>query len=147
MKIVANNKKANFLYKMEKKVEAGLVLTGTEIKSLRAGSVSISESYAKIYKGECYLYNMHISPYEFGNIHNPDPLRPRKLLLHKKELRYLIGKMQEQGLTLVPTRLYLNERGRAKIELGLGRGKKIYDKRESIKKREVDRKISRSLRS
>jgi SsrA-binding protein len=90
---------------------------------------------------------MHISPYEFGNIHNPDPLRPRKLLLHKKELRYLIGKMQEQGLTLVPTRLYLNERGRAKIELGLGRGKKIYDKRESIKKREVDRKISRSLRS
>jgi SsrA-binding protein len=146
MKIIANNKKANFLYKIEKKIEAGLVLSGTEIKSIRTGTVSIAESYARIIKGECLIFNMHIAPYEFGNIHNPDPLRPRKLLLHKKELRFLVGKMKEQGLTLVATKLYLNDKGKAKIELGLGRGKKIHDKRETIKKREVDRKISRSLR-
>jgi SsrA-binding protein len=146
MKTVATNKKANYLYKIEEKIEAGIVLTGTEIKSIRSGGVSINEAYAKIYGGDPELYNMYIAPYEFGNIHNKDPKRARKLLLHKKQITNLIGKISEQGLTLVPIRLYFNQKSYLKIELGLGRGKNVHDKREDIKRKDDKRNIEKLLK-
>jgi SsrA-binding protein len=143
-KILANNKAARHDYYIEEKLEAGIVLTGTEIKSLRAGRASLKESYARISDGEIVLLGMNISPYEHGNIHNVDPLRPRKLLLHKKEIRKLTALTQQQGLTVVPLNVYLNERGRAKVEIAVARGKKHYDKRESIAKRDTERRIKRT---
>ena len=122
--MVANNKKARHDYFIEEVYEAGIVLTGTEIKSIRAGKVSIKESYAKIEKGEMIVYGMNISPYEQGNRFNTEPLRPKKLLLHKQEIRKLIGYTTLKGLTLVPLNLYINEDGRAKMELAVARGKK-----------------------
>ncbi len=146
-KPVANNKKARHDYFIEETYEAGIVLTGTEIKSVRAGKVSIKESYAKIdSRGELFLYGMNISPYEQGNRFNVDPVRPRKLLLHKKEIMKLLGAITRDGLTLVPLSMYINEDGRAKVELALARGKKNYDKRETIAKKDAARKIDRAMK-
>lgn len=145
-KLVANNKKARHDFFIEEVYEAGIVLTGTEIKSVRQGKVSIKESYAKIEQGEMILYGMNISPYEQGNRFNVDPLRPRKLLLHKQEIRKLIGYTTQKGLTLVPLQMYINEDGRAKIEIAVARGKKLYDKREDIAKRDAKRDMERRMK-
>ena len=145
-KLVANNKKAYHDYFIEEEIETGIVLTGTEIKSVRQGKVSIKESYAKIVNGEMILLGMNISPYEEGNRFNVDPLRDRKLLLHKQEIRKLIGQTTLKGLTLVPLKMYINEDGRAKVLIGLARGKKNYDKRSSIAERDAKRDIDRKLR-
>ena len=145
-KLVANNKKAYHDYFIEETYEAGIVLTGTEIKSVRQGKVSIKESYAKIENSEMILYGMNISPYEQGNRYNVEPLRPRKLLLHKQEIRKLIGYTTIKGLTLVPLKMYINEEGRAKVELAVARGKKNYDKRDDIAKRDAKRDMDRKLK-
>ncbi len=139
--LVANNKKARHDYFIEDVMEAGLVLTGTEIKSIRQGKVNLKESYAKIDNGEVIVLGMHISPYEQGNRFNVDPLRPRKLLLHKQEIRKLIGYTTLKGLTLVPLTMYINEKGMAKMELAVARGKKEYDKRDTIAKKDADRRM------
>ncbi|KGF09735.1 SsrA-binding protein [Clostridiales bacterium S5-A14a] len=146
MKVIANNKKARHEYFIDEVYEAGLVLTGTEIKSIRNGKVSIKEAYAKIIDGEVLILGMNISPYEQGNRFNVDPLRPRKLLLHRREINKLIGKMKIGGVTLIPLRIYLNDRGRAKIEIAVARGKKLYDKRDSIAKRDTERKMQRAMK-
>ena len=146
-KIIANNKRAYHDYFIEERYEAGIVLTGTEIKSVRLGKVSLKESYAQVKNGEVILLQMNISPYEQGNRYNVDALRPRKLLLHKKEIRKLIGYTTLEGLTLVPLSLYINEKGRAKIELALARGKKLYDKREDAAKRDANREAARAMKN
>lgn len=147
-RIVANNKKARHDYFIDEVYEVGIVLTGTEIKSIRAGRVSIKESFCKIdRKGELYIHGMHISPYEQGNRFNVEPLRSRKLLMHKREISKLIGKLKVTGLTLVPLNIYLNEDGRCKLEIGLARGKKLYDKRDTIAKKDADRKIDRAIKA
>ena len=145
-KLLANNKKARHDYFIEEVYEAGLVLTGTEIKSVRQGRVNLKESYAKIENGEVFIYNMHISPYEQGNRYNVDPLRERKLLLHKQEIRKLIGYTTQKGLTLVPLQVYLNEKGLVKMEIAVARGKKLYDKREDIAKRDAGRRMERRMK-
>ena len=145
-KLVAGNKKARHDYFIEDTYEAGIVLTGTGIKSVRQGKVSIKESYAKIEKGEVFIYGMNISPYEQGNRFNVDALRPRKLLLHKQEIRKLIGYTTLKGMTLVPLSMYINEDGRAKVELAVARGKKLYDKRQTIAKRDAARDIDRKMK-
>lgn len=144
--LVAGNKKARHDYFIEDTYEAGIALTGTEIKSVRQGKVSLKESYAKIEKGEVFIYGMNISPYEQGNRFNVDPLRPRKLLLHKQEIRKLIGYTTVKGMTIVPLSMYINEDGRAKVELAAARGKKLYDKRETIAKRDAARDIDRRMK-
>lgn len=146
IKVVANNKKARHDYFIEESYETGIVLTGTEIKSIRQGKVNIKESYAKVENGEVIIYGMHISPYDHGNRFNVDPLRPRKLLLHKREIQKLIGYTTLKGLTLVPLRMYINDRGRAKLELAVARGKKDHDKRDSIAKRDADRRMQQAMR-
>ena len=145
-KMIANNKKARHDYFIEETYEAGIVLTGTEIKSARLGKVSIKESYARIEKEEMMIYGMNISPYEQGNRFNVDPLRPRKLLLHKREIRKLIGATKLKGLTLVPLTMYINEAGLAKLEIALARGKKHYDKRDAIAKRDASRYMERAMK-
>jgi SsrA-binding protein len=145
-RLIASNKKARHDYFIEDSYEAGLVLTGTEIKSLRQGRVNLKESYAKVEGTELILYGMHISPYEQGNRFNGDPLRARKLLLHRQEIRKLIGYTAQKGLTLVPLKIYLNERGFAKLEIGVARGKKLYDKRADIAKRDTDLRIRQSMK-
>lgn len=145
-KIVANNKKARHDYFIEEVYEAGIVLTGTEIKSVRQGKVNIKESYAKIENGEMMVYGMHISPYEQGNRFNTDPLRPKKLLLHKQEIRKLIGYTTQKGLTIVPLNMYINEKGKAKMEIAVARGKKLYDKREDTAKRDAQRRMEQAMR-
>ncbi len=145
MKLVANNKKAYHDYFIEEKYEAGLVLHGTEVKSLRLGKCSIKESFIRIEKGEMFIYGMHVSPYEKGNIFNKDPLRVRKLLLHKREIMKLLGKMKEKGYTIVPLQVYFSN-GRAKIEIGLARGKKLYDKREDIAKKDQRREAEKEFK-
>ena len=145
MKLVANNKKAYHDYFIEEKYEAGLVLHGTEVKSLRMGKCSIKEAFIRIENGEVYAYGMHISPYEKGNIFNKDPLRPKKLLLHKQQIRKLIGSSAEKGYTLVPLQVYFRD-GRAKIEIGLARGKKLYDKRQDIAKKDQRREAERDFK-
>lgn len=144
--MVANNKKARHDYFVDEVYEAGIVLTGTEIKSIRAGKVSIKESYAKVEKAEVFVYGMNISPYEQGNRFNVDPLRPRKLLLHKQEIRKLIGYTTQKGMTLVPLNMYINEDGRCKMELGVCRGKKNYDKRDDIAKKDAARKMDQAMK-
>ena len=146
-RIIANNKKARHDYFIEEVYEAGMSLTGTEIKSIRQGKVNLKESYAKVDGNELIIFGMHISPFEQGNRHNVDPLRARKLLLHKQEIRKLIGYTTQKGLTLVPLNLYLNEKGLAKMEIAVARGKKNYDKRDDIQKRDVDRKIQQEIKS
>ncbi len=145
MKLVANNKKAYHDYFIEEKYEAGLVLHGTEVKSLRMGKCSIKEAFIRIENGEVYVYGMHISPYEKGNIFNKDPLRVKKLLLHKQQIRKLIGSSAEKGYTLVPLQVYFKD-GRAKIEIGLAKGKKIYDKRQDIAKKDQRREAEKELK-
>lgn len=145
-KLIANNKKARHDYFIDEVYEAGIVLTGTEIKSVRQGKASIKESYAKIEKGELILHGMNISPYEQGNRYNVEPMRPRKLLLHKQEIRKLIGYTTIKGLTLVPLTMYINEEGRAKVEIAVARGKKNYDKRETTAKRDASRDIDRKMK-
>ena len=147
VKIVCRNKKAYHDYAIETKYEAGMVLSGPEVKSLRAGKANLKDGYVQIDdNGEAVLHNVHISQYSHAT-HNPnDPLRVRKLLLHKRELRKLIGKLQEKGLALIPLSIYFNDRGKAKVELGLARGKKLYDKRATLKKKQSDREVERALR-
>ncbi|SEF41735.1 MULTISPECIES: SsrA-binding protein SmpB [Lachnospira] len=145
-RLVANNKKAYYDYFIEEKIEAGLVLHGTEVKSLRQGKCSIKESYIQIQNGEVFAINMNITPYEKGNIFNKDPLRPKKLLLHKNEISKLSGQIATKGYTLVPLQVYFKQ-GKVKIEIGLARGKKNYDKRESIAKRDQERQAQKELKS
>ncbi|MGL4607180.1 MAG: SsrA-binding protein SmpB [Eubacteriaceae bacterium] len=145
IKIVAKNRKARHDYLIEDTYEVGLVLSGTEVKSIRQGKVSLKESYADIFEGEVYVYQMHINPYEQGNIYNKDPLRIRKLLMHKQQIRKLIGLKQREGYTLVPLTLYFKD-NRVKMELALAKGKKLYDKRHAIAERDSNRRIQKNLR-
>lgn len=145
VKIVTVNRRATHDYFIDDRYEAGLVLTGTEIKSIREGRVNLREGYARIVNGEAWLTNVHIAPYEQGNRYNHEPLRDRKLLMHREEIAELIGRVRQRGYTVVPLQLYLKH-GRAKVELGLARGKREFDKRESIAKREAQRDIERGLR-
>ena len=145
IKLIANNKKAYHDYFLEEKYEAGIELHGTEVKSLRMGKCSIKESFVRIQNGEVYIYGMHISPYEKGNIFNKDPLRPKKLLLHKAEIRKLVGKLAEQGYTLVPVEVYLKG-SLVKIEIALAKGKKLYDKRQDIAKKDMKREAEREFK-
>ena len=145
LKLVANNKKAYHDYFIEEKYEAGLVLHGTEVKSLRMGKCSIKEAFIRIENGEVFIYGMHISPYEKGNIFNKDPLRVRKLLLHKSQIQKLIGNSAEKGYTIVPLQVYFSN-GRAKIEIGLAKGKKLYDKRQDISKKDQKREAEKELK-
>lgn len=144
-KLIAKNPVAKHNYEILDTIEAGIVLTGTEIKSIRSGHVNLKDSYASIQKGEAYIHSMHISPYEHGNIFNKDPLRNRKLLLNKQEIRKLTGLIQQKGYTLVPISLYFKG-SFVKLELGIGKGKKLYDKREDLKKKEHERDIQRQLK-
>lgn len=138
-----SNRKAYYEYNIETKYVAGIVLTGTEIKSLRAGKASFNDSYCIFFKGELFVKSLHISEYSFGNIHNHEPMQERKLLLQKKELKKLENRIKEKGYSIIPLKIFIAANGFAKMEIGLGRGKKIYDKRESIKERETDRDIKR----
>lgn len=145
-KIIAKNPVAYHNYSIEDTIEAGIVLTGTEIKSIRKGSVNLKDSYANIKNGEAYIYSMHISPYENGNIFNKDPLRDRKLLLNKLEINKLIGLIKQKGYTLVPVSLYFKNNF-VKLELGIGKGKKLFDKREDIAKKDAEMKIRRAIKN
>jgi SsrA-binding protein len=138
-----SNRKAYYEYNIEAKYIAGIVLSGTEIKSLRAGKASFNDSYCIFLKGELFVKSLHISEYAFGTIHNHEPMQERKLLLHKKELRKLENKIKEKGYSIIPLKIFIAENGFAKMEIGLGKGKKIYDKRETIKERETNRDIKR----
>ena len=145
IKLVANNKKAYHDYFVDEKYETGLVLHGTEVKSLRMGQCSIKEAFVRIENEEVWIYGMHISPYEKGNIFNKDPLRPKKLLMHKSEIRKLLGKVKEKGYTLMPLQVYFSD-SKAKVEIGLCRGKKLYDKRQDIAKRDIMREAERDFK-
>lgn len=145
IKVIAENRKARHDYFVEERYEAGIILTGTEIKSIRAGRVNLKDSYAEVINGQIWLNQAHISPYEQGNRFNHDPLRKRKLLLHRSEIAKMSGKVQQQGMTLIPLRIYL-KRGLAKIELGLCKGKKNYDKRDDLAERDAKRQMERDLR-
>lgn len=144
-KMICNNKKAYHDYFIEEKFEAGMVLKGTEVKSLRSGKANLNDSFALIKNGEAFLHNLHISPYDFGNRENHDPDRMRKLLLHKKEIAKLFGKIREQGYSVVPLRLYFKT-GMVKVELGIAKGKKLYDKREDLKKKDMRRDVAVALK-
>ncbi|NPV53975.1 MAG: SsrA-binding protein SmpB [Firmicutes bacterium] len=144
-KVVATNRKAYHDYAIDETYEAGIALTGTEIQSVRQGRVNLKDSFARVENGEVLVYNMHISPYDYGNRFNHEPLRVRKLLLHKDEIRRLLGKTQERGYTLIPLRMYL-KRGLAKVEVALAKGKKLYDRREDIAKRDLRREAERALK-
>lgn len=144
-KIIAKNPTAYHNYTIEDTIEAGIVLTGTEIKSIRNGKVNLKDSYVNIKNGEAYVYGMHISPYEQGNIFNKDPLRDRKLLLNKRELNKLYGQIKQKGYSLIPISLYF-KRNYVKVELGIGKGKNLYDKRQEIAKKDAEMKIRRELR-
>ncbi len=145
VKVIATNRKAGHDYQIEDRFEAGLVLQGTEIKSVRAGSVNLRDGYVTSREGELWLVNVHIAAYGPAGRHGHDPLRPRKLLMHRREINRLLGQVQEKGYTIVPLRLYL-KRGRAKVEIALVRGKRQFDKRAAIAKRESDRQIERTLK-
>lgn len=143
---IAENRKARHDYFIDEVIEAGLVLTGTEVKSLRAGRVNLRDSFARFDKGELFLFNCHIAPYEFGNRYNHEPYRSRKLLVHRKQLRELVSRVKQEGMTLIPIRMYFDRHGRAKLALGVARGKKNYDKRQSIAQRDASRRIERALK-
>jgi SsrA-binding protein len=146
IKIIAQNRRARHEYHIIETFEAGLVLQGTEVKSLRGGKASLPESYARVENGEVFLLNAHIDEYDQGNRFNHDPIRRRKLLMHRREINRLIGRVEERGLTLVPLRMYFR-RGKAKVELALARGKKTYDKREAIARREAEREMAAAMKS
>ena len=145
-KIVAKNKKAFHDYHIDQTLEAGIVLSGPEVKSLRAGKANLRDGYAQLKNGEVFLYNVHISPYAWTTHLAQDPLRVRKLLLHRQEIRKLIGKLHEKGIALIPLKIYFIANGKAKVELALARGKKLYDKRAALKEKESNREMARSLR-
>lgn len=145
MKLIANNKKAFHDYFIEDTYEAGIALVGTEVKSLRAGKCSVKESFIRVENGEVYIYGMHISPYEKGNIFNKDPLRVRKLLLHRAEINKLLGKTKEQGITIMPLKVYFKG-SLVKVEIGLAKGKKLYDKRQDIAKKDQKREAQREFK-
>jgi SsrA-binding protein len=145
--LAATNRKAYHDFFIDEKYEAGLVLLGTEVKSLRARQMTLNDSFARFEKEELFLYNAHISPYTHGNIANHDPLRKRQLLLSKRELSKIFGKIQQKGFTLIPLKVYFNKNGWAKVELGVARGKKLYDKRESLAKKSADREIARGMKT
>ena len=145
IKMISNNKKARHDYFIEDTFEAGIVLHGTEVKSLRMGKCSVKESFIRVENGEVYIYGMHISPYEKGNIFNKDPLRVKKLLLHKYEINKMLGKMAQQGYTIVPLNVYLKG-SLVKVEIGLARGKKLYDKRQDIAKKDMKREAERDFK-
>ena len=142
IKVIATNRKANFEYEILNRYEAGIVITGTEVKSIRDGKINIQESYGRIVNDEVWIINSHINEYKYGNINNHEPLRNRKLLLNKREIRKIKQQLQEKGLTLVPLKVYFKG-SLVKIEIGIAKGKKLYDKRESIKKRDIERNLSR----
>ena len=144
-KVVATNRRARHEYDVLERMEAGIALTGPEVKSIRAGKVSIAEAFARVDNGEVWLHDMHISPYEAASRWNTDPLRPRRLLLHRNEIRKLIGGVEEKGRTLVPLEIYF-KRGRAKVELAVARGRKLHDKRQELKRQEAKREVERALR-
>jgi len=146
IKIIANNKKAYHDYFIDEVFEAGMVLTGTEVKSLRQGAANLKDAFCRIKDGEVYVNNLHISPYEHGNIHNVDPTRVRKLLLHHAEIVKLIRKVEEKGLSLVPTKIYFKN-SLVKLEIGVARGKKLHDKRETLKRKEADREMAKAIKS
>ncbi len=145
-KLIAKNPVAYHNYTINDKLEAGIVLTGTEIKSIRVGKVNLKDSYVTIKNGEAFIFGMHISPYEHGNIFNKDPLRTRKLLLNRKEINKLLGLISQKGMTIVPIQLYFKN-NLVKLEIGIGKGKKLYDKREDIAKKDAERKIQRILKN
>jgi len=145
VKIITDNRKARHDFHIEETYEAGIVLAGTEVKSLRAGRANLKDSYARVDNGEVFLYNAHISPYEQGNRFNHEPLRTRKLLMHKHEIRKLIGRVQEKGLTLVPLKMYFKN-GKAKVQLALAKGKKLYDKRDDMAARDAKREMEKAFR-
>lgn len=145
-KQVVNNKKAFHDYFIEEKYEVGIVLTGTEVKSIRGGRAAIKEAHCEVKQGEVFVVGMHISPYEMGNRYNVDPIRRRKLLMHKSEINKLIGLTKQQGYTLMPLNLYINDRGLVKMQIGVAKGKKNYDKRETIAKKDADRRMQQELR-
>lgn len=146
MKNLAVNRTVSHDYHILETFEAGLALTGSEVKSVRAGRISLKESYAEVKDGEVFLVKCHISPYEAANIFNHEPLRDRRLLLHRREIKRLSGKTQERGLTIVPTRVYLGDKGRIKVEIALAKGKREHEKREAVKKRDADREIRAALK-
>ncbi len=146
IKIIAKNKKAAHDYFILETYEAGIELFGTEVKSVRAGKVNLKDSWCNVVNGEMLANGVHISPYEQGNRFNTDPMRPKKLLLHKKEIQKLIGYTSQQGLTLVPLNMYINEKGLAKMELAVARGKKLYDKREDLQKKDIQRKMAQAMK-
>jgi SsrA-binding protein len=145
-KVIATNKKAYHNFHIEEVIEAGIVLLGPEVKSLRAGRANLKDGYAQVKNGEVYLYNVHISPYKFATHAVLEPLRVRKLLLNKREIKRLIGKIREKGFALLPLKLYLNKRGKVKVDLGLGKGKRLFDKRVDLKKKESERDIDRAIK-
>lgn len=140
------NRSAYYEYFIDAKYDAGMVLLGTEVKSLREGKASFNDSFCIIHKGEVWLKSMHIAQYSHGTVNNHDPLRDRKLLLQKREIRKMEGKLKEKGYTIIPLRIFLNDKGMMKIEIGLGKGKKLYDKRESIRQKDVDREMKRYIK-
>jgi len=146
MKIIATNKKAYTDYILDETYEAGIELFGTEVKSLREHGASFKDSFCRVKDGEIYLLNLHIPPYKFGNIYNHDPERPRRLLLHRKEIDRIWGKIRQEGYTVVPTKIYLNAHGLVKVEIAIAKGKKNYDKREEIKKKETNKKIKEYMK-
>jgi SsrA-binding protein len=146
IKVIVENRKARHDYHIIETIEAGIVLTGTEVKSLRLGRVNVRDSFARVKDGEVFLHGMHISPYEQGNRFNHDPLRIRKLLLHRREINRLVGKIQERGYTMVPLKLYWKN-GRCKVELALVKGKRLHDKRETLARKDAERRIERVLKS
>jgi len=146
MKIIATNKKAYFNYQILESLETGISLLGSEVKSVREGKISLKESYAEIKGGEVFLINCHISPYEASNRFNHEPRRPRKLLLHRQEIKRLAGKIKEKGLTLIPTKIMINKRGKIKIEISLAKGKREYQKREAIRERDREREMQAELK-
>ena len=146
IKVIITNKKAYHNFNLTDKWECGIVLVGPEVKSLRAGNASFADAFAHADKGELFLHNLHINPYEQASFMNPEVGRPRKLLLHKKEIERLTGTLTRKGLTLIPTRIYFNSRGIVKVEIALGQGKNLYDKRQDIKKKEVNREMDRAVK-
>lgn len=146
MRVIATNKKAYFNYEILERLEAGISLMGSEVKSIREGRISLKESYAEIKGGEVYLLNCHISPYEAANRFNHEPRRERKLLLHRQQIKRLTGKTKEKGLTLIPTKILINDKGKVKVEISLARGKKAYEKREAIRERDREREMRAELK-
>ncbi len=145
-KLIAKNPTAYHNYSIENTIEAGIVLTGTEIKSIRNGKINLKDTYVNIKDGEVFVYGMHISPYEFGNIYNKDPLRTRKLLLNRREIDKLFGMIKQKGVSLVPTKMYFKG-NKVKLEVGIGKGKKLFDKREDMAKKDAEMKIKRALKN